>query len=75
VRFMLGVILIIAGGAALAAGLIDGGFADRDVLLLFLGGAVLLFGLRMLVKGAWTMILLIGAILLLVATPFGLLFN
>ena len=67
--------LIAAGGAALAAGLIDGGFADRDVLLLFVGGAVLLFGIRMMVKGAFAMVLLIGAALLLLAMPFGLLLN
>ena len=51
-RIALGLLCIIFGLAALAAGSFSGGFGDKDLWWLMLGGAALFFGIGMLIRGA-----------------------
>jgi hypothetical protein len=55
VRIALGLLCIIFGLAALAAGSFSGGFGDRDLWWLMLGGALLFFGVGMMLRGAMRM--------------------
>jgi len=68
-RVMIGIGLLIAAGVALIAGLNSGGLADRDVLLIAAGAGLALLGVRMLVKGALRMVLLVAAIVVILAGP------
>lgn len=68
-RIVIGIGALIAGGVALIAGLNSGGLADRDVLLIAAGLGLGLLGVRMLVKGALRMVLLVGAIVVIIAGP------
>jgi hypothetical protein len=52
VRIALGLVLIILGLAALAAGSFSGGFGDKDLWWLMIGGAAVFFGIGMLLRGA-----------------------
>jgi len=52
VRIALGLLFIILGLAALAAGLFSGGFGDKDLWWLMIGGAAVFFGIGMLLRGA-----------------------
>jgi hypothetical protein len=55
VRIALGLVLIILGLAALAAGSFSGGFGDKDLWWLMIGGAAVFFGIGMLLRGATRM--------------------
>ena len=52
VRIALGLLFIIFGLAALGAGSFSGGFGDKDLWWLMVGGAALFFGVGMLLRGA-----------------------
>ena len=69
-RVFLGIVAIVAGAVALVLGLTPEGLADRDVLLIFLGAGLILIGLRMFLKGALAMVILIAGIVIIVAGPF-----
>ena len=51
-RIALGLLFIILGLAALAAGSFSGGFGDKDLWWLMIGGAAVFFGIGMLLRGA-----------------------
>ena len=55
VRIALGLLFIIFGLAALGAGSFSGGFGDKDLWWLMVGGAALFFGIGMLLRGAMRM--------------------
>jgi hypothetical protein len=55
VRIAIGLLCIIFGLAALSAGSFSGGFGDRDLWWLMLGGAAVFFGIGMLLLGAMRM--------------------
>jgi hypothetical protein len=52
VRIALGLLFVILGLAALSAGSFSGGFGDKDLWWLMVGGAALFFGVGMLLRGA-----------------------
>jgi hypothetical protein len=52
VRIALGLLFVILGLAALAAGSFSGGFGDKDLWWLMIGGAAVFFGIGMLLRGA-----------------------
>ena len=52
VRIVLGLLFIIFGLAALGAGSFSGGFGDKDLWWLMVGGAALFFGVGLLLRGA-----------------------
>jgi hypothetical protein len=52
VRIALGLLFVILGLAALGAGSFSGGFGDKDLWWLMVGGAALFFGVGMLLRGA-----------------------
>jgi hypothetical protein len=54
-RIALGLLFIILGLAALSAGSFSGGFGDRDLWWLMIGGAALFFGIGMMIRGAMRM--------------------
>jgi hypothetical protein len=73
---IIGIVLVVGGGVAIAVGgLGEGTIGDGDVLLLAGGAAAVFLGIRMFVKGAFAMILLVAAVVAIVAAPFGILFN
>ena len=51
-RIALGLLFIILGLAALAAGSFSGVFGDKDLWWLMIGGAAVFFGIGMLLRGA-----------------------
>ena len=51
VRIALGPLFIIFGLAALGAGSFSGGFGDKDLWWLMVGGAALFFGIGLLLRG------------------------
>jgi len=55
VRIAIGLLCIIFGLAALAAGSFSGGFGDRDLWWLMLGSAAVFFGIGMMLRGAMRM--------------------
>jgi hypothetical protein len=57
VRIALGLVFVILGLAALGAGSFSGGFGDRDLWWLMLGGAAVFFGIGMMIRGAMRMAL------------------
>jgi hypothetical protein len=52
VRIALGLLFVILGLAALGAGSFSGGFGEKDLWWLMVGGAALFFGVGMLLRGA-----------------------
>jgi hypothetical protein len=70
VRAFLGIVAMVAGAVCLFLGLRSEGLADSDVLLICLGAGLLLIGIRMFLKGALAMVILIVAIVVIVAGPF-----
>ena len=52
VRIALGLVLIIIGLSAVGAGLFSGGFGDRDLWSVVMGGAAVFFGIGMMIRGA-----------------------
>jgi len=76
VRIALGLLFIIFGLAALAAGSFSGGFGDRDLWWLMLGGAVFFFGIGMMIRGAMrTAIWALAAVIFVVGGAFALFRN
>ncbi len=51
-RIVIGLILIVAGLVAIGGGLFTGGFGDRDLWSVVMGGAAVFFGIGMLLRGA-----------------------
>jgi hypothetical protein len=75
-RIALGLLCIIFGLAALAAGSFSGGFGDLDLWWLMLGGAVLFFGIGMLIRGAMrTAIWALAAVIFVVGGGLALVRN
>jgi hypothetical protein len=75
-RIALGLLCIIFGLAALAAASFSGGFGDRDLWWLMLGGAVLFFGIGMLIRGAMrTAIWALAAVIFVVGGGLALVRN
>jgi hypothetical protein len=75
-RIALGLLCIIFGLSALAAGSFSGGFGDRDLWWLMLGGAVLFFGIGMLIRGAMrTAIWALAAVIFVVGGGLALVRN
>lgn len=64
-RMWIGLLLILAGAAAIVAGAFTE-IGDRDLWLIVLGGSAVFFGIGMLLRGAMRAALLaIGALLLI----------
>jgi len=75
-RIALGLLCIIFGLAALAAGSFSGGFGDRDLWWLMIGGAVVFFGIGMMLRGAMRMaIWALAAVIFVVGGGFALIRN
>jgi hypothetical protein len=76
VRIALGLLFIIFGLAALAAGSFSGGFGDRDLWWLMIGAAVVFFGIGMMIRGAMrTAIWALAAVIFVVGGAFALFRN
>ena len=54
-RIAIGLLCIMFGLSALAAGSFSGGFGDRDLWWLMAGGATLFFGVGLMIRGAMRM--------------------
>ena len=75
-RIALGLLFIIFGLAALAAGSFSGGFGDRDLWWLMIGGATVFFGIGMMIRGAMrTAIWALAAVIFVVGGAFALFRN
>ena len=76
VRIAIGLLCIIFGLAALAAGSFSGGFGDKDLWWLMVGGAAFLFGIGMLIRGAMRMVIwALAAVVFVVAGGLALIRN
>ena len=75
-RIALGLLFVILGLAALGAGSFSGGFGDNDLWWLMVGGAVLFFGVGMVLRGTiWMAIWALAAVIFVVAGGLALFRN
>jgi hypothetical protein len=75
VRIAIGLLFIILGLAALSAGSFSGGFGDRDLWWLMIGGAAVFFGIGLMIRGAIRMAIWALAAVIFVVGGFFALFR